>query len=177
MIILAIDAATRCGFAMGRLGSKPASWSERLKSPEDPPQRAARKMGIVLRDLFAANRPDVVYIEQPVRGGVNMQTNANTSLLLQGLFMSVHTICGPYGIRCQDAHVQSVRKHFLKAGRPDNPKKAVLERCYALGWLERDCKDDNRGDAAALFSFACMKEVERGYTAPATGLLGSEAAE
>jgi len=159
---------------MGRIGATPASWSERLKSPEDPPQRAARKMGIVLRDLFAANRPDVVYIEQPVRGGVNMQTNANTSLVLSGLFMSVYALCGPYGIRCQDAHVQSVRKHFLKTGRPENPKKAVLDRCYALGWLDQDCKDDNRADALAIFSFACMKEIERGYTAPAMGPIGAE---
>ena len=177
LIILAIDAATRCGFAMGRIGSTPASWSDRLRSPDDPPSRAARKMGIVLRDLFSTNRPDIVYIEQPVRGGMNMQTNANTLLVLQGLYMSVHAICGPYGVRTNESHVQTVRKHFVGVARPDNPKRAVLDRCYALGWLEPDCKDDNRADALALWSFACHQQVERGYTAPATGLVNAEAAE
>jgi Holliday junction resolvasome RuvABC endonuclease subunit len=177
LIILAIDAATRCGFAMGRIGSTPASWSDRLRSPDDPPSRAARKMGIVLRDLFSTNRLDVVYIEQPVRGGMNMQTNANTILVLQGLYMAVHAICGPYGVRAIEAHVQTVRKHFVGVARPDNPKRAVLERCYALGWLERDCEDDNRADALALWSFACHQQVERGYTAPATRLVNVDAAE
>ena len=162
---------------MGRIGSTPASWSDRLKASDDPPSRAARKMGVVLRDLFSANLPDAVYIEQPVRGGMNMQTNANTLLVLQGLYMAVHAICGPYGVRTSESHVQTVRKHFVGAARPENPKKAVLERCYALGWLEPDCKDDNRADALALWSFACHQQVERGYTAPATGLTFAEAAE
>jgi hypothetical protein len=74
-------------------------------------------------------------------------------------------LCGLHGIILGVAHnagvgeivtasVGDVRNHFL--GRRDlkriQAKAAVMEKCKSLGWT---VADDNQGDAAATWSFAC----------------------
>lgn len=183
--ILALDLATNAGFAMGNSGDKPTSWSKRLKSPEDDPERAFKKLGIELRDIFALDKPDLVIVEAPMsmggmvrkddesERGFKFTSNPNTIYMLTGLVGVVFGICGPYGIQARKANVQQVRKNFLGMARPPEPKRAVLDRCYQLGWLPRDCRDDNRADSLALWMFAC------GHYAGHLGVLAAakEAAE
>ncbi len=166
MRVLAIDAATRCGFAIGEAGKAPRSWSEVLKDRDDEPQRAFKKLGIHLRDLFMVEKPNLVVVEAPIDMGAMIEidptaprgfrakSNPKTAFLLTGLVGGVFTICGPYGIKCRKARVQTVRAHFLGRGRHTNPKRAVLERCWQIGYLPRDCRDDNRADAVALHIWA-----------------------
>lgn len=173
MKILAIDAATVCGFAFGDSNCRPDSFSERLKDGTDDPERAFKKMGIRLRDLFSVDLPDLVIVEAPISVGAMVErdeesdrgfrfkSNPNTFYLLTGLVASVFTICGPYGVRAHKANVQTVRKDFLGKARPTDPKKAVVDRCVQLGWLERGCRDHNRADALALWSFACGQYASR----------------
>lgn len=166
MRILAVDAATRCGFAIGPAGAAPKSWSERLRSGDDEPERAFKRMGIILRDLFALDRPDLVVIEAPMSmggmveadenspRGFKFKSNPETIYMLTGLVAVVFGICGPYGVRARKVNVQTVRKHFLGVARPEDPKRAVLTQCHRLGWMPKDCRDDNRADACALHCYA-----------------------
>ncbi|MBS4016787.1 MAG: hypothetical protein KGZ68_01000 [Dechloromonas sp.] len=165
-IVLAIDAATKVGFALGEAGKAPRSWSQRLKDGDDDPERAFKKLGITLRDLFMVEKPDLVIVEAPIQMGAMIEadsaaprgfkfkSNPETIYLLTGLVAGVFTICGPYGIRCRKANVQAVRKHVVGKARPADPKKAVLERCWQIAYLPRDCRDDNRADAIALHIWA-----------------------
>jgi hypothetical protein len=164
MHLMALDIAVKLGFAIGEAGTTPRSGSVRLKSPEDDPSRACRRFGIWLRDEFSLRIPDLVIIEAPVNIGAFIdwkddgrkpmfRSNPQTISLLHRLIGGVETLCGPYGVRCVSANVQTVRKHFLGAARPSEPKKAVVARCHQLGLMPRDCKDDNRGDSLALFEY------------------------
>lgn len=166
MLILALDLATNAGFALGDEGGTPRSWSRRLKTPEDEPERAFKKLGVELRDIFAIGKPDLVIVEAPMsmggmvrkdeanERGFKFTSNPQTIYILTGLVGVVFGICGPYGIMARKANVQTVRKHFLGISRPKDPKLAVLAQCHRLGWLEKTCKDDNRADALALWQYA-----------------------
>jgi hypothetical protein len=186
MNIMALDIAVRLGFAVGEAGKIPRSGSVRLKSPEDDPSRACRRFGIWLRDEFALRIPDLVIIEAPVNIGAfidwkqdggkpTFRSNPQTISLLHRLIGGVETLCGPYGVRCVAANVQTVRKHFLGVARPPDPKKAVIARCHLLGLMPKTSKDDNQADALALFDFGAATHaravpaqlVMHGETAPA----------
>jgi hypothetical protein len=165
MRLMALDIAVRLGFAIGEAGKVPRSGSIRLKSPEDDPSRACRKLGIWLRDEFTLQIPDLVIIEAPVNIGAfidwkddgskpTFRSNPQTISLLHRLVGGVETLCGPYGVRCVSANVQTVRKHLLGVARPSEPKKAVIARCQMLGLMPKTSKDDNQADAIALHQFA-----------------------
>jgi hypothetical protein len=166
MLIMALDIATKLGFCIGRAGEKPRVGSVRLKSPNHPPSRACRQLGIWLRDQFSFERPELVIIEAPVNIGAmidwkkdgekpTFRSTPETISLLHRLVGGAETICGPYGVRCVDANVQTVRKHFIGRARVENPKQAVLERCKLLGYVERDFADTDAADAIALWDWAC----------------------
>ena len=86
--------------------------------------------------------------------GFKFKSKPETIYLLGGLVATVHGICGPYGIRCINAKVQTVRKHFLGVGRPIDAKKAVIARCHQLRLIPIDRKDDNEADAVAMHVWA-----------------------
>lgn len=166
MLVLALDLATKSGVALGKAGERPHSFSERLRGPEDEPERAFKKLGIMLRDIFMVNAVDLVVVEAPMSmggmleqddkspRGFRFRSNPETILILQGLYAVTFGICGPYGIRCKKANVQTVRKHVVGAARPTDPKNAVINRLHQIGYLDRDCRDDNRADAVALHIWA-----------------------
>ena len=165
MLILSIDAATMAGFALGKAGERPASWSKRLKDGEDEPARAFKKIGCEVRDILAVNQVDLVVIEAAMSmggmverddsdRGFHFTSNPRTIQTLQGLIGAVHAVAGCYGVRTREGNVQAVRKHVLGRARPEDPKKAVLNRLHQIRYLDPDCWDNNRGDAVALHIWA-----------------------
>jgi len=166
MKIFALDLATTTGFAIGDTGGAPLSGSVRLKTSDDEPERAFKKLAQFLRDHFSANTYDLVIVEAPVNIGAFVQSapesergfkftsNPATIYLLSGLAAVAYGISGCYGFRCVKANVQQVRKHFLGVARPENPKQAVVARCKQLRYIPTDCRDDNQADACALWDFA-----------------------
>lgn len=68
------------------------------------------------------------------------------------------------GIDVVQVHVQTVRKHFVGSGRPENPKAAVMARCRQLGW---HVVDDNAGDACAVWAFVKAMRAGRRFSTAA----------
>lgn len=165
MLIFTIDAATLAGFALGKAGERPVSWSKRLKDAEDEPARAFKALGREIRDILAVNQVELLVIEAAMsmggmvekddsERGFHFKSTPRTIQTLQGLIGCAHGIAGCYGVRTREGNVQAVRKHVLGRARPEDPKKAVLNRLHQIRYLEPDCWDNNRGDAVALHIWA-----------------------
>jgi hypothetical protein len=169
MRALALDLASETGFVNALAGERtPRCGTWKLKRSGDDAQRSFRKLGQFLRDEMVLERPDIVFIEAPVNlgaflekdetapKGARFRTSSDTISMLHGLVAVVHAICGGcYGITCVQANVQSVRRHFLGVARPQDPKRAVVDRCHVLGYLPRENRNHNIADALALFDWGC----------------------
>lgn len=150
MIVLALDVATKTGWCVdGPATCPPRAGVFALTGGADGIGRACYRFSEWLCQMFATWKPEVVSFEAPLMGGHGVVMNANTARLLISLCGHVESCAHGYGIRCLEEHVQSVRKSFLGHGRPDNPKKAVVERCKLLGW---SVTDHNAADAVALWT-------------------------
>lgn len=156
--ILALDIATRSGWAFGRPGEIPSSGSIRLAPSGSSNGAIGRGMLRWLTDFITVNNPDMIYYEVPLdprhKGG---QTTFATARILLGLPFLVETISEARGVfKLREAGVQDVRKYFVGQARPKDKKQAVIARCRELGWK---AEDDNAADALALWSFACAVEA------------------
>jgi hypothetical protein len=155
MLIMALDIATYCGFAIGRAGQIPASGTVRLKKLGDPAHVAAFNMRCFLRDRVALERPDLVVIEDYLNP--NFQKGAAAVVLSIGCHFVARAECMARSIRCETVAPASVRKHFCgaaNAGERSATKRMVVQRARALGYVPKDCTDDNRCDAVALWDYA-----------------------
>lgn len=156
--ILALDIATRTGFAFGRPGEFPRSGSVRLAPQGASNGMIGRGMLRWLTDFLAVNPVGALYYEVPLDPRhMGNKTNFATARVLLGLPFLVETIAEARGIfKLREAGVQDVRKHFVGEARPKDKKAAVLARCRQLRWAP---EDDNAGDALALWDFACAIEA------------------
>jgi len=168
--ILALDIATRTGWAYGKPGELPLSGSERLAPAGSSNGAVGRGLLRWLTDFTKVNAVAALYIEAPmnpqIMGG---KTTFGTARMLIGLCFLAETVAEARGIYfIREANVQDVRKHFLGKARPKDKKREVMARCKALGW---DHTDDNEADALALWAYACAVEAPRtGHaTAPLFG--------
>ncbi len=155
MRIMALDIATVTGFACGEAGSIPQSGSVRLKRPGEGPDIAAFNMLAFLRDRFVLDRPDLCCIEDFLNPVAHKSADA-VILQLQCFGVAV-AVCRSYGVRYETPRPETIRKHFAgrgRAGSRQETKAMVLNRAKALGYIPRDCKDDNRADACAAFDYA-----------------------
>ena len=165
--ILALDIASRTGWAFGRPGELPKSGSVRLAPPGSSNGTVGRGMLRWLADFLSAESPNALYYEVPIDPRhMGSKTNFKTARLLIGLPFLVEAIAEARGLFYQrEAGVQNVRKHFVGTPRPKDKKQSVLARCRLLGWKP---EDDNAADALALWDFACAIEAPRAaiMTAP-----------
>jgi hypothetical protein len=162
MLILALDAATRTGFAIGESGQKPRVDAVRLKKPNEPVEVAWSNMGFFLRDLFVLDRPDLLAIEAPMHPAG--QKSPDAVVLQWGVVAVVTFMASAYRIRLEFVNAQTVSKHFTGKARwspaeggRDAKKAAAVQRARLLGYIPDDCSDADKADAAALFDFACAK--------------------
>lgn len=168
MRILALDIATRCGWAYDcppEPGEDPAlracgvkSGTVRLPSPTGGTD-VGFDNGNVFKYFYdwlslriEGARPDVVAFEAPLNIH-NMVTSENTVRLLFGLATIAELVAAQKGLQRFEANNQQIRKHFLGSahGKSADLKLKTMARCRALGWYP---KDDNEGDAIALHDFA-----------------------
>ena len=162
MIILALDVATRTGFAIGEAGKIPRSDTARLKKPGEDVQVAWRNIGFLLRDMFVLDKPDLIVVEAPMHPTAQKSPDA---VVLQWGAVSVVTFIGAaYEIPIEWVNAQTVSKHFVgqsrfsaQQGGRDAKKKATIQRAQLLGYIPKDCRDDDRADACAVFDYASAR--------------------
>lgn len=161
-MILALDLATRTGFAFGEVGTRspPTTGAVRLKDPSDDRAIAFSNLIAWLDQQFRTVQPALVVKEAmlPLQAFRNIGNAAATVEFAMGLHAIVEGVCIRFGVRFESPADSSVRKHFIgfanKGARRDT-KDAVIARAITLGYLPRDSRDDDRADAAALWDFAC----------------------
>lgn len=170
--ILALDLATKTGWAVGSPGAAPRCGSIRL-APADA-SNGAVYVGLArwLGDFLAVERPRSIMIEAPLnaRTQVAVGTTEATALRLFGLVAIAEMVAHARGVwDVRTASVQDVRQHFVGARRfkaKDEGKRVVAEQCRVLGWQVPDL---DAADAAALWDFGCAiiapREHARGVSA------------
>jgi hypothetical protein len=163
-MILALDLASRSGWALGAAGETPRSGSVSFARAEH--SMAAHFVGCRqwLTDFVAVNNPRIVVFEAPLAPSyVAGRTNTDTVRKLMGLTAIVEEALYGKGFDVREAPVSKVREFFLGTAhlKRREAKQATKHRCVELGW--RPC-DDNAADALALWAYMV------GIVAPAHGL-------
>lgn len=169
MRILTLDLATRCGFAFGESGDAPRvvkSGVVTLKDRDEERSAAYANLIAWLDKQLRERRPDLLLKEAPLnlQAFRNLGNAAFTVRMTLGLHGIVEGVCKRFAIRCEEVADATIRKHFLgraNFGTRTATKAAVVQRCHALGYMPRDCVDDNRGDACATWDWAAATYGKR----------------
>ncbi|ACA18448.1 putative bacteriophage-related protein [Methylobacterium sp. 4-46] len=144
--ILALDLATRCGWACGAPGSEPTYGTKVLPSTGEDIGRFADAFNTWLLDMITLEDPGVVVFEAPVMSGT---TSLAAARKLYGLAWHTEFACRLRQVRVMEHHLQSVKKFFAGSGRAD--KAAMIAAAERQGWAP---KDDNAADALGLWACA-----------------------
>jgi len=159
-LIFCLDLGITSGFAKGCPGDAPVSGTVRLKKPSESIDIAFANLISFLCEQFERERPALVIKEKMLalqafasigNGEATVRAHAGYHAICEG-------VCVRYGIAWDDIADSTVRKHFVGVGRTgdrEETKRAVVARCHQLGLMPKDCHDDNRGDAIALWDWAC----------------------
>lgn len=157
MKVLALDISKRStGWAVDGEDGRPRAGCYRGAS-EHLPGKAGAVFSEWLCSMIDAHKPDLIAVEAAAfgaSGSGDFRMSKEISKLLIGLAFLAETVAASYQLRYSEYAVQTVRAHFVGAGRPKNPKKAVRDRCNLLGW---ETRNDDEGDALALW--ACTKAM------------------
>jgi hypothetical protein len=176
-IILALDLGVALGVCLGAPGSMPESYSVRLRTPRESADIAFATLHKLVSERLADGTITAVVKEAPISldGFANLTNSQATVRTTLGYHAIVEAACVAAGVPWTEVHVTTVRKHFLGRGRfadRAEAKAAVVRRCQLLGYMPRDCADDNQADACAVWDWAAA-HVAR--TPGAFHLFGEEA--
>jgi hypothetical protein len=157
--IFALDLAVHAGYAIGAPGECPRSGSVILKKPDDHRAVAFANLFRFLNERWSEDRPSLVVKEAPLplQAFKSLGNAAFTVRVTHGLHAVVEGMCAMFGISCEDVSDATVRKHFIgkaNCGNRAATKAAIIQRCHLLGYMPKDCCDDNRADALATWDFA-----------------------
>jgi hypothetical protein len=164
----AFDLATACGWASGVPGERPRAGVWRLKGAADHPAIACGNLIAQLQKHWSAEKPLMVVKEaslslQAFKDLGNAAHVVELTLKLHGCFEGM---CTRFGVPFESVGVGTVRKHFLGQSRFESraaAKAAVVRRCQLLGFMPKDCHDDNVADAIATWDYAvatyCRKQL------------------
>ena len=159
LLIFALDIGVNLGVAIGRPGEVPRSFSVRLKKPSEPPQIAGGNLIAFLQGEWSKERPGLMFKEAPpaLGGFAKMMNSEATVRLTYSLHGIAEAMAARFKIAAAEKAVASIRKHYVgSSGRGERAatKRLVIQRGQLLGYLPKDCKDDNRADALAAWSWA-----------------------
>lgn len=173
-LILALDPGRRCGYALGRAGELSRSGVVILRKPKEEREIGCGNLIAYLDMMFRnpATRPDILVHEEAtgIMAWISMceamaknrptgfkwqnADGVESSHELNGVIIGM---CQRYGVRREPLSRTTVLKHFTgkaRHGGRDKAKIAVINQARQAGLVEHDCKDDDRCDAVANFSFA-----------------------
>lgn len=155
--VLAVDLATNTGWCRGHVGAVPVFGSLRFgKHNSRDCAIFADALSWFSLLLQPEPRPDLVILETLLPPSAwKGESQATTFSRLAGLQSIMLGVAHLRGIpEISTASVPDVRAHFIgERGLKRKPaKEAVMQRCRRLGW---EVKNDNEGDAVALWSYSC----------------------
>lgn len=158
-VIWSFDLGAKTGFAYGKPGEVPRSGTVGLKRPDEPRCVAYSNLIAFLQDRWTVEKPWMVVKEaaMPLQAFKDRSNSQEAVMAAYGYGAIVEGMAVRFGLYAQDLHPATIRKHFCGSGRLGDratTKRAVVERCHILGYFPRDCWDDNRGDACAMWDFA-----------------------
>jgi hypothetical protein len=154
-MILALDIATRMGFAFGEPGTTPESGSILFGSEGASDAARYHHAFCWAIDLFKTRNLPITTMTIEDQLDPQAFSNKHAAHMLYGLpapIMAVAYECGVYDIVRRP--VSDVRGLFINACRlkSDVAKARVMRRCKQLGW---DVADHNAADACALWAYEC----------------------
>lgn len=170
--ILALDIATRLGWAEGEPGGTPRFGSERLAP--DGSSQAAIFAGMIgfLGTRLQAFRPRTIVFEAPelfrLRSGKATRATIEVLFGLPAVMQGVAFRMGVYDL--QEATANDVRGFFIgdRKLKRAAAKPAVIAECHRRGWMVRN---DDEADACALWAFmSAVKVPDLRVVSPATPL-------
>lgn len=181
--VLSFDLATRSGWAMGAPDDlAPISGSQQLRRPDSDDGILEFNIGALFIDLCRHRMPDLVVWETPMTPEAWFQLCQRQGRPQNGPSLIIqNTLAGVLKRECWRKEIpfayvarQTIMKHYTGQrhwnsgkGKADGRaigKKKVLERAIQLGHLPKDCRDDDRGDAIALWDYA--RSMWGGYIPP-----------
>lgn len=149
-MILALDIATRVGFAFGEIGASP-TWGSRDFSDKHGTGAIIGKFRVWLCEQCYRLKPSLVVYEAPyvARGKI---MNAHTTERLHGMICTAMSVAWELRIDYQREQSATIRKFLTGHARHGSRaagKAAVLAACLAMGFDVGT--DDDAGDALALW--------------------------
>jgi hypothetical protein len=148
--LLALDVASRTGWAFGKVGDAPSSGSIAFAQPGSS---IAAKSGNALKwslEFLQDLRPDEIVIEAPI--ALKKHDNRNILDVVIGLPVAIKGVAFRLGIhKLTEVNAIDVRMFFLgRNPKRDEAKRATIQRCRDLGF---DVADDNEADAIAIWFY------------------------
>lgn len=177
-LIYCLDLGVSCGFAHGRPGDAPISGTVRLKTPKESMDVAYANLIAFLCEQFETLRPHLVVKEKMLAlEAFRSIGNAEKTVRAHGGYHAiVEGLAVRFGVPWDDVADSTARRHFIGVGRTgnrDETKRMVVSRCHAMKLMPTDCHDDNRGDALAIWDYAC---ANFGHHSPAKLIMFGERA-
>ena len=164
MRCLAVDQATKSGYAFGEFGKRPISGTIQLPSAWRPVKAAILEGNIC--DLIQANRPVDLLVLEDIYAQPGKKFDMEIAKWMHSARAAIERAAYMSGLG--EKHVLAVnagkwRKAFGIAGtgKRDALKKAAFQKCLDLGWEPRN---QDEADALGIWAYA-----EALYE-PATGL-------
>lgn len=157
MMILALDLATRVGFAHGSVGARPQWGAHDLGRGHDNGFVLSAYIGFLGAKLDATGA-EIVAFESPYMPTGNNRfaapANALTIRRLYALAGFTEAICHRRRLRCYEARPSEITRAFLGGPAPkgrEHKKAATVKMARLLGY---PVKDDDEADALALWTYA-----------------------
>jgi len=159
--ILAIDLATVTGWARGMSDTPTPQFGTIKFAGKDErgnTGNANHTFALALKwmsNMVEQQPPDILIVESMLPpDAMRDKTSRQVRDRLAGLHGIVRACAQRWGVgEISEVSVGDVRSHFIgtRGLQRVDAKKAVIERCKALGW---NVANDNEGDACAIWSFA-----------------------
>lgn len=148
MRVLALDLATRTGWAKGAAASRPLSGVIRLPSTGDNVGAFLAAWEQHLAGLL--HDVDLAVFEAPL---LPRTTSFKTVTKLHSLAGLTELVCLKAGVQVRSAMNNRVKKAWVGHGRAEKP--AMIARAKALGFQPQD---DNHADALAIWFYAVTNQ-------------------
>jgi hypothetical protein len=159
-LILALDLATECGWAIGHPRDKvPRSGAAALKPRGEKRRDAMGNLMALFDSLVRPERPKLVVVEAHLAVPAYLAMKDSARRIEFDLYQHgiIEGLTSRWGIEFHAVHAATVRAYFVGHGNMGNrqeTKAAVVQRCHVLGLMPRESHNDNRADAIATWFWA-----------------------